>query len=124
MTHRFLLGAAVFVTLTGVACGVKKPERPSRETVLPLLQQEAATIKADGEKVNPALGLKSTWNVEAVEVQEQAGNDEQPWRGFIRFRIETKMREPDGTEINDRLDKKFDYAYEQMTHQWRMQVGK
>ena len=123
MIFRPSIAALLVSALALVACGEKKPERPSRETVLPLLQKEAASIKADGEKVNPALGVKSTWNVDAVEVQEQPGNDAQPWRGSIRFRIETKMREPDGTETNDRLDKKFDYAYEQATGQWRMQVG-
>ena len=110
----------VVAALVGVACGEKGPARPTREVVLPLLQQEAASIKADGEKVNPALGVKSTWNIEAVDVQEQPENKDQPWHGTIRFKIETKMRDADGTETNDRLDKRFNYAYDLATGKWRM----
>jgi hypothetical protein len=113
----------MLAALLGVACGEKAPEAPAREVVLPLLQKEAASIKADGEKVNPALGVKSTWNVVSVEVQEQAGNKAQPWRGSIRFRIDSQMREPDGTETNDRLDKQFYYAYDMVPGKWRMQAG-
>lgn len=120
---RFPVGVILMASVLAAACGEKAPERPAREVVLPLLQKEAASMKADGERVNPALGVKSTWNVESVEVQEQAGNPAQPWRGTIRFRIETRMREPDGAETNDRLDKQFYYAYDVVPGQWRMQAG-
>jgi hypothetical protein len=117
---RFPAAVVVLAALVGVACGEKAPDRPAREVVLPLLQKEAASMKADGERVNPAFGVQSTWNVESVEVQEQAGNKAQPWRGTIRFRIESKMRDADGTETNDRLDKRFEYSYDMVTGKWRM----
>ena len=123
MAHKSSLAVVLLAALFGGACGEKTPERPPRETVLPLLQKEAASMKADGERVNPALGVKSTWHVESVEVQEQADNKAQPWKGSIRFRIETRMSEPDGTETNDRLNKQFYYAYDLVPGQWRMQPG-
>jgi hypothetical protein len=122
MPLRNPLFVAMLVAVALAAC-TSQAERATREAVLPLLEKEAAAMKADGERMDPGLGVKSTWSVESVEVSEQAGNAAQPWRGTIRFKIQTRMRDADGTETNDRLDKRFDYAYDQASGQWRMQPG-
>jgi hypothetical protein len=88
-----------------------------------LLQKEAETMKAAAEKPDPKfapLGVKSTWTVAAVEVQEQAGNKSQPFRGTIRFRIESEMKEFDGTPLKQTLDKKFDYVYDVAAKKWQL----
>lgn len=122
MNLRTPIVAALLAVLAGAACGEKKPAPATREAVLPLLQKEAAALKTEGERVDPSLGVRSTWGIESVDVREQAGDDAQPWRGTIRFKIETKMRDADGTATNDRLDKTFEYAYDQASAQWRMQA--
>ena len=91
---------------------------PSREEVTAALRQEAETFKAKGEQSDPVLRLKSTWNIEGVDVQEQPGDDNRPYKGTIRFRIITTMRDPDGTETNDRLDKQYDYVYDVKEKRW------
>jgi hypothetical protein len=112
-----VLGAAVMIA----ACSLGKPEGNKREAVLALLQQEAQGLKQDGEKVNPALGVKAIWNVEAVEVKEQPGNESQPWTGTIRFRIESKMKEVDGTPLSQQFEKRFDYVYSTVMNRWIIQ---
>src|SRR5262245_39814475 len=113
---RFDLTAATALTLAlgGVSCGITEP-KVTRETVLPLLQKEADTMKAEAEKPDPKLaqlGVKNTWTVTAVDVQEQAGNKAQPFKGTIRFRIDSEMREFDGTPLKKTIDKTFNYVYD------------
>jgi hypothetical protein len=117
MRKGVVLGAAVMIA----ACSLGKPEGSKREAVLALLQQEAQGLKQDGEKVNPALGVKATWNVEAVEVKEQPGNESQPWTGTIRFRIESKMKEVDGSPLTQQFEKRFDYVYSTVMNRWIIQ---
>src|SRR6185295_11913848 len=93
-----LTGAAVAATILTAGCSKLKDPRLSRETVLPLLQKEAQSLKNDGEKMDdPKLGVKTTWNIEAVEVKEQPTNAENPWAGTIRFKIESSMKEVTAT---------------------------
>ncbi len=94
---------------------------PSRESLQALLQQEAQSLKTDGEKVNPDLGVKSTWNIVAVEVREQPNNPDQPWAGTIRFKIESRMREVDGTDVTQQFDKRFEYVYNETVKRWIIQ---
>jgi hypothetical protein len=101
--------------LAAAACGVVKP-KPSADAVRPGLQKEAETLKADAEKM-PALGLKTTWKIVAVEVQEQAGNDDRPFRGVVRFRIETEKQEPDGLRTQA-IEKTFNYVYDATAGKW------
>jgi hypothetical protein len=117
MRKGVVLGAAVMIA----ACSLGRPEGSKREAVLALLQQEAKGLKQEGEKVNPALGVKSIWNVEAVEVHEQPGNESQPWTGSIRFRIESKMKEVDGSLLTQQFEKRFDYVYSTVMNRWIIQ---
>jgi hypothetical protein len=95
--------------------------RPSRETVLPLLQKEADDIKQKGEKGSPGLGIKQTWNIAGIDVQEQP-DDNRPWRGTIRFNIVTESKDPDGAVYRDQKEKNFDYAYDVTAKRWMMTV--
>jgi len=113
------LGIAVAM-VGGVGCSLK-PKGPSREMVLPLLQQEANSLKADGEKANPELGVKATWAIQGVEVREQAGNEAQPWAGTIRFNITSEMRDVDGTPLVQRFDKRFEYVWSTAMNRWIIQ---
>jgi len=112
-----LFGAVVMIA----ACSLGKPEGSQKEAVLALLQQQAQGLKQDGEKMNPDLGVKATWNIEAVEVHEQPGNESQPWTGTIRFRIESKMKEVDGSLSTQQFEKRFDYVYSPVIKGWIIQ---
>jgi hypothetical protein len=90
---------------------------PSKDEVTAELRKEAETFKQKGEQSDPVLRLKSTWNIEGVDVVEQ-DNENRPYRGTIRFKIVTTMRDPDGTETNDRLDKQFNYEYDVREKRW------
>ena len=51
-------------SLAGLAaCGPRGPKAPGREVVTSLLQKEASDLKADGEKLDPVLGVKATWAI-------------------------------------------------------------
>ena len=97
-----------------------KPSGPTREEVLPALQQEAQLMKTDGEKMDPKLQVTNTWTVAGVDVQEQAGNKAEPFRGTIRFDVETRTKEWDGTVLADKKQKSFNYAYQAATKKWVM----
>ena len=112
---------AVLALAAAVACKMGLG-RPSRDTVLPLLQKEADGIKRDGEKVSPGLGIKQTWNIAGIDVQEQP-DDNRPWRGTIRFNIDTQSKDPDGAVYNDRKEKAFDYVYDATAKRWTMVVA-
>jgi len=94
---------------------------PNREALQALLQQEAQSLKTDGEKINPDLGVKSTWNIVAVEVREQPNNPDQPWAGTIRFKIESRIREVDGSDVTQQFDKRFEYVYSDTLKRWIIQ---
>jgi hypothetical protein len=118
---RILLRAGLAVSLgTGLACSMK-PKGPTREMVLPLLQQEANSLKADGEKASPGLGVKATWVIQAVEAREQPQNESQPWSGTIRFNITSEMREVDGTPLVQKFDKRFEYVWSTAINRWIIQ---
>jgi hypothetical protein len=115
------LGVVVVVSLVaGLACSLK-PKGPSREMVLPLLQQEAQSLKVDGEKANPELGVKATWTIKSVEAREQASNESQPWAGTIQFNITSEMREVDGTPLVQKFDKRFEYVWSTAMNRWIIQ---
>ena len=116
-----VLGSAIAVSLAaGLACSMK-PKGPSREMVLPLLQQEANSLKADGEKASPGLGVKSTWAIKSVEAREQPNNESQPWAGTIQFNITSEMREVDGTPLVQKFDKRFEYVWSTVMNRWIIQ---
>ena len=107
------------VALSLAACS-SKPSGPTREEVLPALQQEAQVMKVEAEKIDPKLQVTSTWTIAGVDVQEQAGNKTEPFKGTIRFDIATQTKEWDGTVLNDRKQKSFNYAYVAATKKWMM----
>ena len=115
------VGLGVAVLIAG--CSLAKPEGGQKEAVLALLQQQAQGLKQDGEKMslNPTLGVKAIWNIESVEVKEQPGNESQPWTGTIRFRIESKTREVDGSLSSQQFEKRFDYVYSPAIKGWIIQ---
>ena len=119
MRNRFARPAALGGALVAaLACGRGKSDSLKKETVLALLQQEAQSLKADGEKVNPDLGVKTTWNIEGVDVREQPNDENRPWAGTIRFKIQSQMREVDGTKLTNEFEKRFDYAYSTALKKW------
>ena len=114
--------AALVLALCGLRCGMTEP-KVTRETVMPLLQKEADTIKAEAEKPDPKfapLGVKNTWNVTSVEIQEQPGDKAQPFKGTIHFRIDSEMKEFDGTPLKKTLEKKFNYVYDATAKKWQL----
>jgi hypothetical protein len=94
---------------------------PSKEALQALLQQEAQSLKADGEKINPELGVKSIWTIQSVEVREQANNPDQPWAGTIKFKIESRIRDVDGSDMTQQFDKRFEYVYNETLKRWIIQ---
>jgi hypothetical protein len=96
---------------------------PSKDEVTAELRKEAEAFKAKGEQHDPVLRLKSTWNIAGVDVVELEGDRNRPYKGTIRFQIITTMKDPDGTETNDRLDKTFDYVYDVREKRWLIQYA-
>ena len=117
---KLTLAVAAFALLSSACLKMLDP-RLRRDAVLPLLQKEAESLKKDGEKVDPALGVRSTWNIESVEVKEQPGNDTNPWAGTIRFRIESRMQEVDGSIVTQSFEKRFEYVYNSTLRRWIIQ---
>jgi hypothetical protein len=116
--------ALAVVVLAVAALGCKgRFGRPSREDVTAELRKEAEVFKQKGEQNDPILRVKSVWNIEGVDVVEQEGDDNRPYKGTIRFKIITSMKDPDGTETNDRLDKQFQYVYDVREKRWLIQVA-
>lgn len=111
----FALGL-VFLT----SCSGSKKDPPSREQVELLLQQEADTMKSEGESdVNPSLGVTVTWTIQSVDLREQLENEAEPWAGTIRFLIESETPDLDGTAI-ERFERSYDYVWELEHERWAM----
>ena len=121
---RHLTRVAIVVSAVAVlsACSVfKSINRPSKETVQAALQADAEVLKKEGEKPIPGMGVRSVWTIEGIDLQEQPKDDTRPWKGTVRFRIDTAMREPDGTISRDSIKKKFDYVYDAPMKKWLVQ---
>ena len=108
-----LVGTAVLP-----ACWRRGPERPSREAVLALLQQEADTLKRDGEKFDPALRVKATWTIASVDVTERPGDSDRPWAGTILFRIRSETKDFDGSLSAKEFQQRYDYLYSAVLKRW------
>jgi hypothetical protein len=100
------------------SCGVVGDGAPSQDEVLSLLRQEAQKMKADGEKLDPAFGVRANWEIEDVQVQKPSNADGPPWRGTIRFKITSRVREPDGTTSMEEFDKSFEYVWDTDLDNW------
>ncbi len=110
-------------TLAGLAaCGPRGPKAPGREVVTPLLQKEASDLKADGEKLDPVLGVKATWAIAGIDVTERPNDPDRPWAGTIRFKIRSETKDTDGAVVVDEFDRSFDYVYTTSLQRWIFQL--
>jgi hypothetical protein len=113
--------AVLATALVGGACGSRGPKGPDRAVLTSLLQKEADSLKADGEKMDPVLRVKATWTVEGIDLTERPGDDTQPWAGVIRFRIKSETRDADGSVATDEFEKRFNYVYNTTLDRWIFQ---
>ncbi len=100
-----------------MSCSGDGPEPPSREDVLPLLQQEAQAMKSEGENVNPKLEVQMTWNINSVDIRPRPNDENQPWAGTIDFTITSRIKELDGY-ITEETHKKFEYVWDVGLQKW------
>ena len=114
MTRNLL---AVIAVAAGAACSGGVPTGSDREAAVAALQKEAEGLKRDGEKMDPALGVKATWTITGVDVQDQPGNATQPFTGTIKFRINSQMRESEGV-VENNFERSFKYVYDAGLKQW------
>ena len=117
------IGAATLATaVLATGCGLAKPKGPTREAVTAALQQEASTLKADGEKLDPVLRVKATWSVEGLDVVERPNDADRPWSGRIRFKIKSETKDTDGKVVTDEFSRQFDYLYTTSVNRWIFQM--
>jgi hypothetical protein len=107
----------------GAACGRKGPDAPARNELLALLQKEADSLKASGEKLDPVLGVKATWTIAGIDVTERPGDADRPWAGAIRFKIRSETKDTDGAVVVDEFDRRFDYLYTASIQKWVFQLA-
>ncbi len=102
------------------SCSESKKDPPPREHVAALLQQEADTMKREGESdINPSLGVTVIWTIQSVDLHEQLENEAEPWAGTIRFEIESQTPELDGM-ATERFERSYDYVWELEYERWAM----
>jgi len=119
------VGTAVFALALALAlagCGARGPKGPTREAVTASLQQEANSLKQDGEKLDPVLRVKATWTVEGLDISERPNDPDKPWAGTIRFSIKSETRDTDGKVVTDEFKKRFDYVYTTSVNRWIFQM--
>lgn len=117
------IGAVVLtLVVVTVGCDIGKPKGPTREAVTAALQQEANTLKADGEKLDPVLRVKAIWTVEGLDITERANDDDRPWKGRIRFKIRSETKDTDGKVVVDEFKRQFDYVYTTTLNRWIFQM--
>jgi len=104
------------------ACGRKGPDAPARNELLALLQKEADSLKASGEKLDPVLGVKATWTIAGIDVTERPGDADRPWAGAIRFKIRGETRDTGGVVV-DEFERRFDYVYTASVNRWIFQLA-
>jgi hypothetical protein len=117
-TSRGHLALAVVATHLAPACRKPAPELPSREAVTAELRLEAEGLKRDGEKMDPSLGVKATWNIVSVEVTERPGDADRPWAGSILFKIHSETKDMDRPPIVYEFERRFDYLYVASVKRW------
>jgi hypothetical protein len=110
---------ALVLPLALAACGGMMKPKHTKESVQPLLQKEAESMKADGEKMPDNMGVKAIWHIEGIDIREQPGNDKQPFAGTVRFRIESRTNDFDGPRSTS-FQKSFNYAFDAATAKWQM----
>ena len=108
--------------MLAAGCGALKPSGPTRESVTALLQQEANTLKAGGEKLDPVLRVTATWQIEGIDVTERPNDADRPWNGRIRFKIKSETKDTGGKVVTDEFQKQFDYVYTTSINRWIFQM--
>lgn len=103
----------------GLSCSGKKDTAAAREQLLAELRLEAQSLKTNGEKVDPTLPVRSTWTLVDAQVKDQPDNIVFPYKGTVRFRIETRTKDVDGSVASDTFEKSFDYMYDPKAKKWR-----
>jgi hypothetical protein len=118
------IGIAGFAVagLATAGCGAGKLGGPTRESVTALLQQEANSLKAEGEKLDPVLRVRATWTVEGLDVTERPKDTDRPWNGKIRFKITSETKDTDGKVVTDEFRRQFDYIYTMSVNRWIFQM--
>ena len=117
------IGAAALATAVLTAgCGLAKPKGPTREAVTAALQQEANSLKADGEKLDPVLRVRATWTVEGLDITPRPNDADRPWSGRIRFKIKSEKKDTDGKVVTDEFSRQFDYLYATSVNRWVFQM--
>jgi hypothetical protein len=101
-----------------VACSDDTKPPPPRDMVQQLLQQEAEGLKAEGEDVDPSLGMTITWEIQSVEVRELPEDEARPWEGIIRFQISSHQKDYNGKTDTETFDKEFHYVWDNNTDRW------
>jgi len=115
---------AIAAALLGLAaCGRLGSKAPGRDVVTPLLQQEAAVIKQDGERFDPALRMKATWTIQSVDVAERPNDPERPWAGTIRCKVRSEMRDEQGAVVAKESERRFDYLWQSGLNRWILQLS-
>jgi hypothetical protein len=102
-----------------VSCSSKQKEADTRQALLTELRQEAQSLKTNGEKVDPRMPVKSTWTLVDAQIKDQPDNIVFPYKGTVRFKIETRTRDVDGSVASDSFEKSFDYMYDPKLKKWR-----
>ena len=108
---------ALLAVLLG-SCGAIGDGAPAQETVLSLLREEAQELKAEGESLDPAFGVTANWEIEDVQVRKPSNENGPPWRGTIRFKITSRVRDPDGSTSTDEFDKSIEYLWDTELDGW------
>jgi hypothetical protein len=117
MKRRAAVLALAALLATSAACSKPGAKKATKEQVTAALQAEAATMKRDGEKLDPSLGVKATWTIAALEVKEQPDNASTPYVGSVRFKINSVATDPMGpAETN--FERTFDYGYDAKLAKW------
>lgn len=120
INRRITRGLAALTVGVSVCCGAVVDPGPTREAVLPLLQQEAMSLKKDGENISPKLEVEMIWEINSVDIREQANNETNPWAGAIDITIVSKIAELDGY-ITEKTDKTFHYLWDDELEMWLAQ---
>ena len=103
------------------SCGMVGDDAPGQETVLSLLREEAQELKAEGEDLDPTFGVTANWEIEDVQVRKPSNQNGPPWRGTIRFKITSRVREPDGTTSTEEFVRNFEYLWDTELDGWTVQ---
>jgi hypothetical protein len=65
----------------------------------------------------PDVGVKATWNIAGIDVVEDPGNVAQPFKGTIRFKIESATHALEGP-ATQAFEKRFDYVDDAALKKW------